>query len=257
MLDFLWHRRARPSGAAAKGARGGAYRVVMTLVRRLAVRRGGPRTESESHVREDGQGLVAVRDADHGPGAICNSRRRNVTASVGCISRDRTASSTHGKHLSILPAQPSVTHNRSQHNNAQASSCAGTPHLQQTPTIAIVDDDGSVRLAIESLVRSLGFGARTFASAQEFLQTSEPNEAACVIADVQMPGMSGVDLQEALLRRGLRIPIIFITAFPEDRIRDRVLKAGAASYLVKPFDGRTLIDCLRMALQKPWDGTSV
>jgi FixJ family two-component response regulator len=124
------------------------------------------------------------------------------------------------------------------------------------PTIAIVDDDGSVRLATESLVRSLGFGARTFASAQEFLQSSNLNEAACVIADVQMPGMSGVDLQDALLKRGHRIPMIFITAFPEDRIRDRVLKNGAACYLIKPFDGRTLIDCLRAAMQKHQDATN-
>ena len=128
--------------------------------------------------------------------------------------------------------------------------------MQQTPTIAIVDDDGSVRLATESLVRSLGFGARTFASAQEFLQSSNLDEVACVIADVQMPGMSGVDLQDALLKRGYGIPMIFITAFPEDRIRDRVLKAGAACYLIKPFDGCMLIDCLRVALQKHQDATN-
>jgi FixJ family two-component response regulator len=126
----------------------------------------------------------------------------------------------------------------------------GKLHLKKKPTIAIVDDDSSVRLATESLVRSLGFDARTFPSANEFLKSFYVGETACVITDVQMPGMSGVDLQDALLERGHRIPILFITAFPEDRIRDRVLKAGAVCYLIKPFDGRMMSDCLRSALQK-------
>src|SRR6266850_3709692 len=86
------------------------------------------------------------------------------------------------------------------------------PYLQQTPTIAIVDDDCSVRLAAESLVRSLGFVACTFASAQDFLQSPGFEETACLILDVQMPGMTGVDLQDVLLKRGHHIPIIFITA---------------------------------------------
>ena len=122
--------------------------------------------------------------------------------------------------------------------------------MQQAPTIAIVDDDCSVRLATESLVRSLGFTARTFASAHEFLQSPGLQETACLILDVQMPGMSGVDLQDILLKRGFHIPIIFITAFPDDRVRDRLLRAGAVSFLTKPFDGRRMIDCLQVALQK-------
>jgi FixJ family two-component response regulator len=126
---------------------------------------------------------------------------------------------------------------------------------RQAPTIAIVDDDYSVRLATESLVRSLGFTARTFASAKDFLQSAGLNETACLILDVQMPGMSGVDLQDALLKRGHHIPIIFITAFPEDRVRERVLRAGAVSFLIKPFDGRKMIDCLRLALQKQTSGS--
>ena len=99
-------------------------------------------------------------------------------------------------------------------------------------------------------MRSLGFVALTFASAQDFLQSPGLEETACLILDVQMPGMSGVDLQDVLLKRGHRIPIIFITAFPEDKVRDRVLRAGAVSFLVKPFDGRKMIDSLHVALQK-------
>jgi FixJ family two-component response regulator len=129
------------------------------------------------------------------------------------------------------------------------------PYLQKAPTIAIVDDDFSVRLATESLVRSLGFDARTFASAKDFMQSAGLTETACLILDVQMPGMSGVDLQDALLKRGHHIPIIFITAFPEDRVRERVLRAGAVSFLIKPFDGRKMIDCLRLALQKQTSGS--
>jgi FixJ family two-component response regulator len=121
--------------------------------------------------------------------------------------------------------------------------------LEKTPTIAIVDDDSSIRLAIESLVRSLGFVARTFASAYELLQSSDLYETACAIVDVQMPGMSGVDLQRVLSERGCQIPLIFITAFPEERVRDGVLKAGAVCFLSKPFDGRIMVDCLHTALQ--------
>jgi FixJ family two-component response regulator len=145
---------------------------------------------------------------------------------------------------------PSVTHSNRMQTITQDSSYREQSYLQQAPTIAIVDDDCSVRLATEGLVRSLGFVARTFASAQDFLQAPRFEETACLILDVQMPGMTGVDLQDDLLKRGHHIPIIFITAFPEDRVRDRVLRAGAVSFLTKPFDGRKMIDCLRAALQK-------
>ena len=97
-------------------------------------------------------------------------------------------------------------------------------------------------------MRSLGLIARTFASAQDFLQSPGLEETACLILDVQMPGMGGVDLQDVLLKRGYHIPIIFITAFPENRVRDQVLRAGAISFLIKPFDSRQMIDCLHVAL---------
>ncbi|QFR33870.1 response regulator transcription factor [Ancylobacter sp. TS-1] len=114
--------------------------------------------------------------------------------------------------------------------------------------ITIIDDDESVRTATESLVRSLGFTARTFASAEDFLASPLRGETDCVITDVQMPGMSGVELQSHLRAHGDRTPLIFITAFPEERIRRQVDAGGAFGFLAKPFDGNAMIDCLDRAL---------
>ena len=122
--------------------------------------------------------------------------------------------------------------------------------MQKNSVISIVDDDDSVRLAMESLLRSLGYVVHTFASAQDFLQSPCANETACVIADIQMPGMTGIDMQGVLLQRGYTLPIIFITAFPDERIRERALTAGALCVLSKPFDARTMIACLEKALEK-------
>lgn len=117
------------------------------------------------------------------------------------------------------------------------------------PVITIIDDDESVRVATESLVRSLGFGAKSFASAEDFLGSPMLGETACVITDVQMPGMSGVDLQNHLRARGDRTPLIFITAFPEERIRRQVDAGGAFGFLAKPFEGNAMIECIDRALQ--------
>jgi FixJ family two-component response regulator len=114
--------------------------------------------------------------------------------------------------------------------------------------ISIVDDDESVREATKGLVRSLGYGAATFASAEEFLQSNEINDTECVISDVQMPGLSGVELQSQLLAQGNRTPIIFVTASPEERTRVRALKAGAIGVLSKPFNEERLIEYLHTAL---------
>jgi FixJ family two-component response regulator len=114
--------------------------------------------------------------------------------------------------------------------------------------ITIIDDDESVRIATESLVRSLGFSARTFASAEDFLNSPLLGETACVITDVQMPGMSGVELQSHLRSKGDATPLIFITAFPEERIRRQVDAAGAIGFLAKPFDGHAMIECIDRAL---------
>jgi FixJ family two-component response regulator len=122
--------------------------------------------------------------------------------------------------------------------------------LPKLPVISIIDDDASIRVATQSLVRSLGFAVCTFASAADFLQSPCVNDTSCVISDVQMPGMSGVELQSLLIAQGRRMPIIFITAFHEESIRARAMKAGAIGFLNKPFSGETLIACLDTALQR-------
>jgi FixJ family two-component response regulator len=126
--------------------------------------------------------------------------------------------------------------------------------LSKLPLIAIIDDDASVRATTDSLVRSLGYGVYTFASAEDFLRSNRLDDLSCVIADVQMPGMSGVELQIHLLAQGNRVPFIFFTAFPDDQIRAQALKAGAICYLTKPFDGDSLVQGLQVALKKPDGG---
>jgi FixJ family two-component response regulator len=121
--------------------------------------------------------------------------------------------------------------------------------------ISIIDDDASVRAASDNLLRSLGYAVCTFILAEEFLRSTHLNDTSCVIADVQMPGMSGVDLQARLLTQGYRVPFIFITAFRDETIRARALKAGAICFLTKPFDGLTLIRCLDAALERHGGGT--
>lgn len=113
--------------------------------------------------------------------------------------------------------------------------------------ISIIDDDGSVRAAIHNLVRSVGYVVHTFASAEEFLRSPQLNDTSCVIADVQMPTMSGVELQASLLAQGNCVPFIFITAFPVESAR--ALNAEAACFLTKPFGGEALIKCLDAALE--------
>jgi FixJ family two-component response regulator len=125
----------------------------------------------------------------------------------------------------------------------------GRRDLENSPLVSIVDDDESVREATRGLVRSLGFAAVTFASAEEFLHSDRVGDTSCLITDVQMPGLSGVELQSCLISRGRPIPIIFITAFPEERIEARVRQAGAIGFLSKPFDDETLIECLDRALK--------
>ena len=122
-------------------------------------------------------------------------------------------------------------------------------HLNTVPVISIVDDDESVRAATGSLVRSLGFKAHTFASAEEFLRSQHVDETSCLITDVKMPGINGIELQGVVREGGRRTPIIFITAFPEEPIRVRAMQAGAIGFLSKPFDVAALIKFLDLALQ--------
>lgn len=114
--------------------------------------------------------------------------------------------------------------------------------------ISIVDDDESVREATEFLVRSLGYSAETFASAEEYLQSGRADDSSCLITDLRMPGMSGADLQDLLIADGNRTPVIFISASLDEQVRARVLDAGAYGFLHKPFDEQSLIDCLNKAL---------
>jgi FixJ family two-component response regulator len=119
--------------------------------------------------------------------------------------------------------------------------------MPEARMISIIDDDAHVLDAIQRLVRSLGYGAVTFQSADDFLQSGRVAETACLILDIQMPGLSGLELQERLLAEGHKTPVIFITALPE-RFRARALANGAAGFLSKPFSAESLIDCLTAVL---------
>ena len=120
---------------------------------------------------------------------------------------------------------------------------------ERTTIIAIVDDDPAVRRGTSGLLKSLGFSAIEFSSAEEFLNSGRAQDISCVITDVRMPGMSGIDLQDRLIAAGHKIPIIFMTAFPEERAKTRAIKAGAFGFLTKPFAQNALLDCVHSALR--------
>jgi FixJ family two-component response regulator len=120
--------------------------------------------------------------------------------------------------------------------------------LHTPPVITVIDDDASVRTAVDSLLRARGYTVHPFASAAEFLRSPQFDETCCVIADVQMPAMSGIELLSLLRKQGSGVPLIFITAFPEEAVRVRALSDGAICFLAKPFDGTTLIRCIEAAL---------
>lgn len=122
--------------------------------------------------------------------------------------------------------------------------------MPKVPVIAIVDDDESFRRATTSFVRSLGYGTATFESAEAFLKSDRFCDTDCLITDVQMPGMTGIELQGRLIADGHRLPVIFITAFPEMRARAQALAAGAIGFLAKPFNDQNLITCLNEALTR-------
>ena len=122
--------------------------------------------------------------------------------------------------------------------------------MSKMPVIAIVDDDESFRRATTSFVRSLGYGTAAFDSAEAFLKSERVNDADCLITDVQMPGMTGIELQGRLIEQGHSLPVIFITAFPEMKARAQAIAAGAIGFLAKPFDDKGLIQCLDEALAR-------
>jgi FixJ family two-component response regulator len=116
--------------------------------------------------------------------------------------------------------------------------------------VMIVDDDESVRKAARRLIKSYGFAVETFASAQDFLTSGRLNETACLVLDVQMPGLNGLELQDRLIAGGHQVPIIFITAFSDENARAQALQAGALSYLIKPFEEADLLNAINLALQR-------
>jgi FixJ family two-component response regulator len=122
--------------------------------------------------------------------------------------------------------------------------------LSDEPLIAIIDDDESVRVAMGGMVESFGYAPVTFESANDFLKSDKLPDASCLILDVQMPGMSGLELHSQLIASGRRIPTIFVTAFPDKRVRDRATRAGGVCFLSKPFGRNDLLGCIESALGK-------
>jgi FixJ family two-component response regulator len=114
--------------------------------------------------------------------------------------------------------------------------------------VAIVDDDDLMRSALEGLLKAVGLRAKAFASAEEFLEFGQPKQTACLIADIRMPGMSGLELQAKLNADACRIPIVFITAHGDEKMRMQAMRAGAVEFLAKPFDDEALLDSVRAAL---------
>lgn len=121
--------------------------------------------------------------------------------------------------------------------------------LRNRAFIAVVDDDESLRTALEGLLRATGYQARTYDGARAFLDSDGPAQARCLICDIQMPGMCGVELYEALRARGLRIPVIFITAYPGEKPRITSGMPGVIACLPKPFPAEQLLECVEAALR--------
>jgi FixJ family two-component response regulator len=125
----------------------------------------------------------------------------------------------------------------------------GNAVLHISPLISVIDDDASFRIATDNLLRAHGYTVYSFASAGEFLRSPQFDETSCVISDVQMPALSGIELQTLLRTQGCRLPFIFVTAFPDEAVRVRALADGATGFLSKPFDGFLLIRCVEAALK--------
>ena len=121
--------------------------------------------------------------------------------------------------------------------------------LSTIPVISIVDDDDAVREATRGFVRSLGYAAEAFSSGAEFLASPVLRDTSCLITDLHMPGLSGLDLQDRLIAEGYRFPIIFLTGYPDENVRTRAMKAGAIGFLIKPPNHHDLVEHLEKALQ--------
>lgn len=115
--------------------------------------------------------------------------------------------------------------------------------------VAIVDDDDAVRVAVEGLLRSAGLTARAYESAEEFIRSGQQSQVSCLIADIRMPGMSGLELQAKLNSENCKVPIVFITAHGDAQMRLQALRAGAVEFLAKPFNDEVLLETVRAALE--------
>jgi len=118
-----------------------------------------------------------------------------------------------------------------------------------TKLVAIVDDDDSIRSAVQDLLDAVDLPAQGFRSAEEFLRSGKQHDTACLIADIRMPGMSGLELQAQLNAERCRVPIIFITAHGDEKMRMQALRAGAVEFMAKPFDDEALLESVRAALE--------
>jgi FixJ family two-component response regulator len=119
-----------------------------------------------------------------------------------------------------------------------------------TKLVAIVDDDDLMRNALQGLLKSVGLPAETYASSEEFLKSERHRKTDCLIADIRMPGMSGLELQAKLNADQVKIPTIFITAHGDEKMRMQALRAGAVEFMAKPFDDEALLECVRAALER-------
>ena len=126
--------------------------------------------------------------------------------------------------------------------------------MKEAPVVSIVDDDQSVRDGILDLIIAMGFDAEAFEHPDHFLRSSRVDRTTCLITDVRMPGMTGLELHERLIASGKQIPTVMITAFPTDAERVRAMQAGVVGYLVKPFDESQLIACIMSALGRDSTG---
>jgi FixJ family two-component response regulator len=124
--------------------------------------------------------------------------------------------------------------------------------MSHAQMVSIVDDDPHAREGIKELVESLGYNARAFVSAQDFLQSGAVAKTSCLITDLQMPGLNGLELQEKLQAQGYQTPVI-LTAYPNENHRRRALSAGAIGFLSKPFEEQSLLECLTIAMKRPHD----
>ena len=124
--------------------------------------------------------------------------------------------------------------------------------MAKKPLISIVDDDASVREGTVDLIQAIGFAAEAFEGASDFLNSDRINGTSCLIADVRMPGMTGLELHDRLVETGRSIPTILLTAYPNGRDRERALRAGVICYLAKPYNQDDLLACIRSALEFRW-----